>query len=82
MAKTEAHSKLNDVIQIRGRVQDGGKDGPTRYIEIDFPLRELFAAFALNAVIGLNLDESTHSSDACYAYSAADAMLAAREQRS
>jgi|ERR1043165_7363993 hypothetical protein len=44
-------------------------------------LRDMFAAFALMAVIGLNLDDSTHESHAAYAYNAADAMLAQRENQ-
>lgn len=44
-------------------------------------LRDLFAAFALQAVIGLNLEDSTHESDATYAYAAADAMLAQRQEK-
>lgn len=43
-----------------------------------FTLRDFFAAFALTAVVGLNLEDSTHESDAAYAYAAADAMLAQR----
>jgi hypothetical protein len=51
---------------------------PGYRIAVELPLRDLFAAFALAAVVGLNLEESTHESDACYAYNAADAMLKAR----
>lgn len=46
--------------------------------EVEFPLRDLFAAFALNAVVRLNIEEATHESDAAYAYAAADAMMEAR----
>lgn len=44
-------------------------------------LRDLFAGFALIAVIGLNLEDSTHESDAAYAYAAADAMLKQRAEQ-
>jgi hypothetical protein len=44
-------------------------------------LRDLFAAYALMAVIGLELEDSTHETDAIYAYNAADVMLAQREDR-
>lgn len=44
-------------------------------------LRDFFAAFALMAVIGMDLEGSAHSTDAVYAYNAADAMMAERERR-
>lgn len=44
-------------------------------------LRDMFAAFALMAVIGLNLEDATHESNATYAYNAADAMLKIREDQ-
>jgi len=52
-------------------------DGPYGHLH----LRDFFAAFALAAVIGLDLEESAHSTDAAYAYNAADAMMAERERR-
>jgi hypothetical protein len=48
-------------------------------LSVQLSLRDLFAAFALAAVVGLNLEEATHESDAAYAYKAADAMLKARD---
>jgi hypothetical protein len=47
-------------------------------LSIELSLRDLFAAFALVAVVGLNLEDATHESDAIYAYSAADAMMKER----
>jgi|ERR1043166_2578251 hypothetical protein len=41
-------------------------------------LRDWFAGLALQAVVGLNLEEATHESDARYAYNAADAMMKVR----
>lgn len=52
-------------------------DGPYGHLH----LRDLFAAFALAAVIGLDLEEASHETDANYAYAAADAMLAKRRQQ-
>jgi hypothetical protein len=48
------------------------------HITVAIPLRDLFAAFALAAVVGLNLEDATREIDAAYAYNAADAMLKVR----
>lgn len=65
-------------MELNGRTEDihGNRTG---YFYIEFPLRDLLAALALAAVVGLSLEESTHESDAAYAYAAADAALAARD---
>ena len=41
-------------------------------------LRDFFAAFALQALVGLNFDNYSHEDNAHDAYAAADAMLAER----
>ena len=65
-------------MELNGRTEDihGNHTG---YFYIEFPLRDLFAAFALAAVVGLNFHDATHEANAAYAYNAADAMLATRK---
>ena len=65
---------MADGIEIVGGISERG----AVELKVELSLRDLFAAFALMAVVGLNLDEATHESDAAYAYHAADAMLKAR----
>jgi hypothetical protein len=69
----------DETVKITGIVcKTDGNDPRDVNLGITLPLRDLFAAFALVAVVGLNLEEATHESDAIYAYSAADAMMKER----
>jgi hypothetical protein len=72
---------MANTVKITGTSITGDIEGNHRRdseFEFELPLRDLFAAFALAAVIGLDLEEATHASDAFYAYAAADAMLEVR----
>jgi hypothetical protein len=75
---------MADAVKITGTIKTDANYNTHQGVvnlRVDLSLRDLFAAFALMGVIGLNLDESTHESDAMYAYHAADAMLAARKEQ-
>lgn len=75
-------------MRITGSVAPDGKDAARieYFFDVEIPtdslpLRDLFAAFALQAVIGLNLEDASHRTDAIYAYAAADAMMAHRAEK-
>lgn len=71
---------MSEKVKITGTSRGYGVNADVD-LTVELSLRDLFAAFALAAVIGLDLDESSHESDAAYAYHAADAMLAARQEK-
>lgn len=65
---------MEETLKVTGKFTYTGEDESIDF-ELEVPLRPLFAAFALGALVGLNLDEATHETDACYALNAADAMI-------
>jgi hypothetical protein len=73
---------MADNVKITGTVDHfRAEETPARNAQsdvaltVELPLRDLFAAFALSAVISLDLEDASHRTDAIYAYAAADAML-------
>jgi hypothetical protein len=65
-------------VKITGTITDDHGHAGVKRLALDLDLRDLFAAFALAAVVALDLEDATHKSDAAYAYAAADAMLEVR----
>lgn len=72
---------MSETVKVTGTIGeygDGERFPLAVRFDVELPLRDLFAAFALTAVVGLDLEDASHKTDAIYAYAAADAMLEVR----